>query len=347
MLPPIFVTVLQVTLIIFPITGSVIIAYLSAFRQGQKYSAMRTGAEEVKKEIYLYRTVMQSYPNRRKWLSNRLTEIQRQVHRNSGGDVVVKPYKGVHHNPYFDPNANDPCDEGIVDLNAGEYIKLRVEDQLNWHKRRIQIYQDMRSRFIIMILILEVIGALLASIDYLLNGIAIWDALSTAFAIAIINWKELLGLDMIVANYSKVILELNITRDQWTNREPHERTQADFYKLVRRTEGLLWSQNSHFISAMRESFEDADTEAQTIMVEMIALFQEALGTVQEQIIYVARRSMEEVASAAQPSIDELSWDEERLPAGTIFNAALGPVESVIVADGHVDAPAGFEEIEAS
>ncbi len=59
------------------------------------------------------------------------------------------------------------------------------------------------------------IGSLLASIDFIIVGIAIWVALATAISSAITNWKELLGLDMIVANYSKVILELNILRDNW------------------------------------------------------------------------------------------------------------------------------------
>ena len=71
--PSILVTILQVILIALPISGSVIIAYLSEFKQGQKYLAMRTGAEEIKKEIYLFRTVMRTYPDRKKWLKVRDT----------------------------------------------------------------------------------------------------------------------------------------------------------------------------------------------------------------------------------------------------------------------------------
>ena len=341
--PPSLVTALQVILIALPITGSVIIAYLSEFKQGQKYLAMRTGAEEVKKEIYLYRTVMQAYPNRRKWLNNRITEIQRQVHRSSGGEVVVKPYEGEHLNPYFDPNASYPSDEGIADLNAEEYLTLRIEDQLAWHIRKIQTHHKHRKGFIILILIMGGIGSLLASIDFIIAGIAIWVALATAISSAITNWKELLGLDMIVANYSKVILELNILRDNWRSLEPHERTQPEFFRVVRATEKLLWSQNIRFISAMRESMEDAEAEEQKIVDEMIEMSQEVAGQVQEQIVEEARRSMEEAASAAAAS--GLPVDDERLPAGAIFNAVLGPVESVIIGDDEKDAPDGFDDDE--
>jgi hypothetical protein len=342
---PILVRILQVILIALPISGSVIIAYLSEFKQGQKYLAMRTGAEEIKKEIYLFRTVMQAYPIRKKWLNNRIAEIQRQVHRSSGGEVVVKPYKGNYLNPYYDPKASYPSDEGGSDLTADEYMTLRLEDQLNWHTRKIEGHQKQRQRFIILILVAGGVGSLLASIDFILSGIAVWVALATAISSAITNWKELLGLDMIVSNYSKVILELNILRDHWLSLEPHEQTQQEFFKTVRATENLLWGQQTRFTSAMRESMDEAEAEQQKIVEDMIEMSREVAGQVQEQIIEEARRSMEEAASAGTDASSGLPIDNERLPAGAIFSAVLGPVESVIVGDDEVDAPDGFEDDE--
>ena len=81
------VTFLQVLLILVPITGSVIVAFISKFQQGQKYLALRAGAEEILKEIFFYRTIMRSNLTRNKWLNNRLATIQRQVHRTLGGEV--------------------------------------------------------------------------------------------------------------------------------------------------------------------------------------------------------------------------------------------------------------------
>lgn len=343
--PSIMVTLLQVILIALPIAGSVIIAYLSEFRQGQKYLAMRTGAEEVKKEIYLYRTVMQAFPERRKWLNNRIIEIQRQVHRSSGGEVVIKPYKGEYLNPYFEADADYPSDEGIADLNCEGYLSLRLEDQLAWHIKKIQDHHQKRKRFIILILIVGGIGSLIASSDIFLPGIAVWVALTTAVSSAITNWKELLGLDMIVANYSKVILELNILRDNWRSLDPHERTQLEFYKLVRATEKLLWSQNVRFISAMREDIDEAEAEQQKIVDDMIEMSREVAGEVQEQIIEEARISMEEAALAAETSAIQLLDDDQRLPTDTIFNVALGPVEATVIEEDDQDAPDGFIEDE--
>ena len=327
---------------------AVIIAFLSEFKQGQKYLAMRAGAEEIKKEIYLYRTVMQANPNRKKWLSSRVAEIQRQVHRSLGGEVVVKPYTGEYANPYFDPNASNPIDEGIDDLDSEEYMTMRLEDQLVWHIKRIQTHQAKRKRFIVYILIAGGIGSLLAGIDFIIPGIAIWVALATAISTAITNWKELLGLDITIPNYSKVILELNILRDNWLSMEPYERTQAEFFKIVRATEKLLWSQNVEYISAMRESMDEAEAEQEKMVEEMIEMSQEVAGRVQEQIIEEARRSMEEAArAAAAAAAGGTVADEQRLPAGTIFNAALGPAEAVIISDDDKDAPDGFEDDEGA
>ena len=76
---------------------------------------------------------------------------------------------------------------------------------------------------------------------------------------------------MIVANYSKVILELNILRDHWRSLDAHERTQPEFFKVVRATENLLWSQQTRFTSAMRESMDESEAEQQKIVEEMIEM----------------------------------------------------------------------------
>ena len=178
------VTLLQVVLILVPISGSVVVAFLSKYQQGQKYLAMRSGAEEILKEIFLYRTVMQNNPDRDKWLNKRLAEVQRQVHRTLGGEVVVKPYTGKHINPRHYPDFVD-ADEGIVDLNSEDYIRVRLESQRDWHIGRIQEYHKARMRLTILILVFGGLGALFAGADMLFAGIAIWVALTTALASAV------------------------------------------------------------------------------------------------------------------------------------------------------------------
>ena len=336
--PGLVVTLLQVILILVPISGSVLVAFLSKYQQGQKYLAMRSGAEEILKEIFLYRTVMQNNPDRDKWLNKRLAEVQRQVHRTLGGEVVVKPYTGKHLNPRNYPDSVD-ADEGIANLNSEDYIRVRLESQRDWHIGRIQEYHKARMRLTVLILIIGGLGALFAGVDMLFAGIAIWVALTTSIASALTNWQELMGVDIIIPNYSKVVLELNILRDHWLSLTPTERTHAEFYKMVSSTEKVLWSQNVQYISAMKEAIEDAEAEQEKIIADSIEMSREVAGRVQEEIIEEARRSMEEAAQAA--ATGQPIADDQKLPAGTIFNAALGPAQAVIIDGDEEDAPDGF------
>lgn len=333
---------LQVILILVPLIGSGIVAYINTFKQGQQYLSMRAGAEETLKYIFLYRTVMQGNIKRNQWLNNRLADVQREVHRSLGGDVVLKPYSGKHINPRYYPDSPD-ADEGLADLDSAEYIRVRLESQRDWHIKKIQEHHQARVRLTISILLFGGLGALFAGLDIIFAGAAVWVALTTAVSTAFTNWQQLLGVEAIIPNYSKVILELNILHDYWLSLSSSEQTQAEFYKLVRKTEKVLWSQHVQFISAMKESMDEAEAEQEKIIEDAIEMSQEVTGRVQEEIIEEARRSMEEAEQAAVGAAAGLTVvDDQRLPAGTIFNAALGPARAVIVGEDVVDAPDGFE-----
>ena len=96
-----------------------------------------------------------------------------------------------------------------------------------------------------------------------------WVALAAAFSAAFIGWQELRSLDSVVRNYSKVVLELNIIFDHWKNLEGEERNQTEFYKTVRSTEDILWSQNVEYIKAMQEALRDSDLEEEASLVNRV------------------------------------------------------------------------------
>src|SRR6185503_6728913 len=60
--------VLRIFLIIVPITGSVVLALANKFQEGERWLALRNGAEDTLRVIYLYRTVLSANPNRDQWL---------------------------------------------------------------------------------------------------------------------------------------------------------------------------------------------------------------------------------------------------------------------------------------
>jgi len=257
---------LKFFLIITPITASILAAFVGKFFSTGDWLVTRAGAEEILKEIYAYRTILQKEPTRRAWLEKRLEEIQRSVYTGMNGELMLEPYKGVlppssRFNPTY-PNT----DPGFHDLTGDEYFRYRLENELGWHSREINKRQKERTRLQWLILIAGGMGALLAAWG---PPTALWVALSAAFSSAFIGWQELRNLDSVVRNYSKVVLELNILFDHWKNLEGEERNQTEFYKTVRSTEDILWGQNVEYIKAMQEALRDSDLEEEASLVNRV------------------------------------------------------------------------------
>jgi hypothetical protein len=258
--------ILKILLITSPILASILAAYVSKFFSSGDWLVTRAGAEEILKEIYSYRTILQNTPTRRAWLEKRLEEIQRSVFSGMNGELILEPYKGVLPPfPRFSPSYPN-SDPGFNDLTGDEYFRYRLEDQLNWHTREVNRRQRERIRLQWLILFSGGMGALLAAWG---SPIALWVALSAAFTSAFIGWQELRSLDSVVRNYSKVIMELNILFDHWKNLEGEEQNQTEFYKTVRSTEDILWGQNVEYIKAMQEALRDSDLEQEASLVNRV------------------------------------------------------------------------------
>ena len=242
--------VLKVLLIITPIAASVLAAFTNKFFGGGDWLVMRAGAENILKEIFVYRTILKGKPDkeRRDWLERRLVDIQRQVYSGLGGEMVLKPYNGPL--PPYD-NPDDPADDsGFNDLDGNQYFQYRVVPQLAWHMKKVRQRQEERVRLQVYILLAGGAGAFLAAWG---APVSLWVALTASLTAALIGWQELRSLDAVVKNYSKVILELMHIYDHWNNLKPEERTDAEFFDMVGDTEELLWSQNAEYIKVMQEA----------------------------------------------------------------------------------------------
>jgi hypothetical protein len=99
------------------------------------------------------------------------------------------------------------------------------------------------------------------------------------------------------------VLELTILHDHWVNLEPEERTSAEFYKMVRGCEEVLWAQNTEYIKSMqevlrdnsleqeaslinrtiRESVESAERTKQAIQESMVDHTRQTLGAMEEKV----------------------------------------------------------------
>jgi hypothetical protein len=303
-MPAVLSLALKILLIATPIAASVLASFVNKFYDGNERLASRAGAEEILKEIYMYRSFFKDKPDRREWLEKRLANIQRQVFRGMGGELVIEkaPEKIP---PYYDPD-NPNSDPGFNDLTGAEYIKYRLEDQLSWHIRKVQKFESDRTRLQVFILGAGGLGAFLAAMG---GGFSIWVAVTASVGSALIGWQELRNLDGTIKNYSKVIMELMIIYDHWNMLEPEERTDAEFFQMVKSTEEILWNQNIEYIKSMREVLaKETLDEAELIndvlkkAVETDAAFKEHM---RDSIVDYTSKSMDEARETLEEHFDEV------------------------------------------
>ena len=253
--------VIRGLLITLPILASGIAAFTSTEYSNGDWLISRAGAEEILKEIYSYRTILKDSPTRRIWLEKRLVEIQRSVYRGMNGELTMEAYAGQlppHYNPE-DPNS----DWGFNDITGDDYFRYRLEQQLSWHENKVVTRKNERRRLRAYILIAGGAGALLAAI------LPLWVALTASLTAALIGWQELRSLDVVIRNYSKVRMELGIIRDHWKNLREEEKTQSEFFNMVRSTEDILWSQNVEYIKAMQEALKESDLDEEASLINRV------------------------------------------------------------------------------
>jgi hypothetical protein len=151
-------------LIATPIIASVLAAITSNSFVNGDWLISRAGAEEILKEIYLYRTILQNSATRRAWLEKRLVEIQRSVYRGMNGELTMDTYTGQLP-PVSRYSPSDPLgDAGFNDITGDDYFRYRVEQQHKWHSNRVVKRQSERTRLQFFILASGALGTLLAII---------------------------------------------------------------------------------------------------------------------------------------------------------------------------------------
>jgi hypothetical protein len=329
--PVIGALILKLFLIASPILASALAAYVNKFFYSGDWLITRAGSEEILKEIYVYRTILQNSPTRRVWLEKRLGEIQRSVYRGMNGELIMDAYTGVlPPPPRF--NADDPnSDPGFHDLSGEEYFKYRLQDQLNWHVMRVNQRQNERIRLQVLIIGSGIAGALLAAFG---GELTLWVALAASFTATFIGWQELRNLDVVVRNYSKVIVELRIISDHWRNLEAEERTQSEFNKMVRSTEEILWSQNVEYIKAMQEALKESDLEKEAglinrVIQEQSDSDQRRKQSIEDGVVEQTKTSMEDSNETISETFKEALGSLAEEASSELVQAELASMQAAI------------------
>jgi hypothetical protein len=309
--PSVLGIVVKVMFIAAPAVASILAAFASKYFSNGDWLITRAGAEEIQKEIYFYRTINKNKLNRRAILEKRLAEIQRQIYRALGGEFSFETYNGQIPPNYYpdDPNS----DPGFADLTGEEYLKYRLENQLQWHNKEINEYKVERRNLTVFILAMGGLGTVLAAVS---GGspLALLVAVTSSITAALIGWQELRNVDVIVRNYSKVVLELTILYDHWLNLEPEERTETEFRKMVNGCEAVLWGQNTEYIKSMQEVLKESEAD----LKKEAQLIEDVL----EQSVASAERTKQMMRDTVVEAAQDALQDAEQRVEGT-FKATIG------------------------
>ena len=256
--------IIKIFFIAIPVVASIFAAFATKFYSNGAWLIYRAGGEEIKKEIYFYRTILQKDKNRRAYLEKRLGEIQRGLFRSLTGEFAFEGYSGPLPSNYRpgDPNS----DPGFHDLTGEEYFKYRLEHQLDWHNRKVNQRKIERRWMTIYILAIGGLGSVLAALG---GPFAVWVAFTASIVAGLIGWQELRNVDETIKNYSKVVMELTILYDHWQNLESEERTPAEFYMMVNECEKVLWAQNKEYIRSMQEALEESGLEKEASLINQV------------------------------------------------------------------------------
>jgi conflict system pore-forming effector with SLATT domain len=290
----------NVLFIATPVLASIFAAFASKFYSNGAWLIYRAGAEEIKKEIYFYRTIQPKDKTRRDELERRLGEIQRQLFRSLGGEFAFEGYRGPLPSNY---RKNDPnSDPGFHDLTGDEYVNYRLKHQLDWHNNRINQRKSERRWMTIYVLAAGGLGALLAALG---GQLALWVAFTASITAALLGWQELRKVDETIKNYSKVVLELTIIYNHWQNLEPEERTPAEFELMVRSCERVLGAQNREYIRSMQEALQEASLEREAALINQVTKdavesAERAKETMRENIVGTAQ----EFLADTEQKVDE-------------------------------------------
>ena len=307
--------VFKIFFIATPIVASLLAALSARTFGNSDWLITRAAAEEYLKEIYFFRTILRGNKDRRAYLEKRINEIQRHLFRGLGGEFAFRPYRGAIP-PYYNPEwGNDP---GFKDLTGDEYFKFRVEDQLRWHIKEINEYKRERGVLTFLVLASGAVGSFFAAWG---GPFSVWVALTASLTAAIVGWQQLRNVDAVIKNYSKVILELTTLYDHWNNLEPEERSEAEFFKMVRGCEDVLWAQNTEYIRIVQEALKESDLEKEASLVNRVIkesvetaertkeVMREGLVQATSQILEEAGQKIEETFNTVMGSLAEEASSE--------------------------------------
>ena len=239
-------------LIVLPIGTSVLIAATNRFKPGKRWILLRSAAESIKREIYRYRLRSDAYGSdatREKNLSKAIEDITRRLARTEANTTALPVYTG----PIPPPNAASARDDGLSFLGTDQYVRMRLEDQLAFYRRKTVTLEVQLQRLQYAVLGAGGAGTLLAALG---DSWVIWITLTTALAAAFMSYLGYRQTETTLTGYNQTATDLDNLLSWWTSLQPEEQSlRANVEALASHTEQVLSDELAGWTQRMTDALE--------------------------------------------------------------------------------------------
>jgi SMODS and SLOG-associating 2TM effector domain 1 len=252
----------RVTIILLPITSSIILGVETRLKLGSKYILLRGAAEAVKRGIYSFRILQnrtatdtqQLLPSNEPGLAAHLGKISKILLDSDVNETAFAPYEGRIPPNMFGAEAYD---DGFSPLDPETYIKIRIGDQLKFYILRTNQYEKRIRRLQYLMLIFGGVGTFLAAV-----GAQYWLPLTAAIVSAATAFLEYQQLEQILTKYNLTRASLENARSNWLALPENERYEdKNVQKLVRDVEATLESENQGWVQYVNQVQEESGAKA--------------------------------------------------------------------------------------
>ncbi len=266
---------LFIILLSVPITISVLITITNQLNPGNKWVLLRATTESIKREVFRYRMrsgiyseeqLIQTNNTRENRLASMLEAINQQW---TQGDVNSTPLQEPGKREYVALHtqvkkrisasrkkpgqaAKSYKDDGLSFLTPNDYLALRLDDQLNFYRRRARELNQYLSILRFLTVALGGIGTLLAA----LKG-ELFITLTTALITAFTTYIEYMQLMNTVRQYNQAASSLNNIKGWWIALTADQQSDQDnIDKLVDFTETTLQTEAAGWVQQMQTALTD-------------------------------------------------------------------------------------------
>jgi hypothetical protein len=305
------VDLLQVLVIVAPITVSILLAGTIKFGRGVSWILLRASAETIKQEIYRYRTQVGNYsdPVSRdinfaqviQTINERLMKTQVNQGCLAWSQVKIADRESLLTTIHGAIGEQDK--DPFSALTADQYREYRALDQLAWYRKKTLDLDKKWQQWQWSIYVLGGVGTFLAAIQW-----DVWIAVSNAIAASILSFLEFRRFDGTLIGYNQTATNLENILCWWhalTKESQADRKNVE--KLVESSEKVIQAETTGWVQEMKDAMADlykADEERLAKEAKEISDDGQVVKTVEIETKVDVMKKVEETVVTVKEKTDQ-------------------------------------------